>query len=102
MRVAESALPLSVSQVAGKREVVAAVGVGVAGGDELAIRLHRDRRGLVVARGADVSQHLAAGAEARIERAADRVPDKREVAAVGAAEASGDDIAVLLDRDRKG
>src|SRR5205085_5145565 len=66
---AEARVESAVSVVAGEREVAAAARLA-AGGDDLPVRLDRDRvGGVVAAAAAGVSRHLAAPAAARGERA---------------------------------
>ena len=73
--------------------------------DDLAVRLQRDRFGLIVGRAADVGQSPCRPAEARVEAAVGVVAGEREVLV---AEGGGqyypgdDDLAVRLQRDRIG
>src|SRR5262249_59674731 len=80
-----------VRAVAGEREDVVEAVVAVSGGDDLAVRLQRERGGVVVARRAERRRHLAGAVEARVERAVGVVTGECEDGVQSVPAAAGDD-----------
>jgi hypothetical protein len=71
-----------------------------AGGDELAVRLERERTERLAAVRVEITDHLASASEAGIELAVGGVADERKTLIVGRARGAGDDeLAVWLDED---
>src|SRR5205823_6190426 len=97
---AEARIKAAIEVVAGERKVVASGGIAEPGGDDLSVRLERDPVSHVRTPAAEIGQHLAAGAEARIKAAIEVVAGERKVVASGGiAEPGGDDLSVRLERD---